>query len=205
MSLQRPFVNYYSCNFILWELSSPFLNIHWFFDKLGMTGTTPQLYNGIILIVTFFSCRLCWGTYQSFLVARDIWSGLHNKPSILEIVAPDNAFGAYNVTLPAQYAQTMQYVTDSTGVPLWLAAIYIGSNLTLNSLNFYWFIKMIDAVRKRFTSKEKETQSKKEPALATDKTDEAKGVTTGIDGSLADFNMRLRLLDGEETETPPPI
>jgi len=40
---QRPFVNYYGCTFILYELSSPFLNFHWFFDKLDMTGSLPQL------------------------------------------------------------------------------------------------------------------------------------------------------------------
>ena len=45
---QRPFVNYYAPTFILYELSSPFLNIHWFCDKLNMTGSKIQLYNGFI-------------------------------------------------------------------------------------------------------------------------------------------------------------
>lgn len=197
-------MNYYSCNFILWELSSPFLNIHWFFDKLNMTGTKAQLYNGLILISMFFSCRLVWGTYQSFLVTRDIWTGLHHKPTVLATITPHDG---QNYTLPAQYAQTMQYVDESTGVPLWLAAVYVGSNLTLNSLNFYWFVKMIDAVRKRFTSKEKETGPKKESDIKVD-TDETKAVATGAEGSAPELKMRPRrstLLDGDETETPPPI
>ncbi|PFH55466.1 hypothetical protein XA68_18265 [Ophiocordyceps unilateralis] len=42
----RPFVNYYGCVFILWELSTPFLNIHWFLDKTNRTGSRAQLYNG---------------------------------------------------------------------------------------------------------------------------------------------------------------
>ncbi|RYP73758.1 hypothetical protein DL771_003471 [Monosporascus sp. 5C6A] len=201
----RPFVNYYSCNFILWELSTPFLNVHWFFDKLGMTGSAPQLYNGIALIVTFFSCRLVWGTYQSFLVARDIWAGVHNKPTVFATVAPHDL---YNATFPSQYAQTMQFVTNSTGVPWWLAAVYIGSNLTLNSLNFYWFVKMIDAVRKRFDPSKKEAQNKKKEPLVKINADEPKGATTGADGAVTELKARPRrgtLLDGEETETPPPI
>jgi len=196
----RPFVNYYSCNFILWELSSPFLNLHWFFDKLGMTGSKAQLYNGLMLIFTFFSCRLVWGTYQSFMVARDVWTGLGGGPTTLATVTPELA---QNVAFPAQYAETMQYVTSSTHVPMWLAAVYIGSNLTLNFLNFYWFVKMIDAVRKRFDSEEPE-----KAAVAGFEADRSKGASTGADRTSAGLKTRPRrrtLLDGEETDEPPPI
>ncbi|KAK3080578.1 hypothetical protein LTS18_000118, partial [Coniosporium uncinatum] len=64
----RPFVNYYAPTFILYELSSPFLNIHWFCDKLHLTGSTIQLLNGVVLLATFFGCRLCWGTFNSLRV-----------------------------------------------------------------------------------------------------------------------------------------
>lgn len=70
----RPFCNYYGLNFILYELSTPFLNIHWFMDKLGMTGSTAQLVNGIALITTFGTSRLAWGTYQSVRMYQDIWT-----------------------------------------------------------------------------------------------------------------------------------
>ncbi|KAI0140172.1 DUF887-domain-containing protein [Hypoxylon sp. NC0597] len=192
----RPFVNYYSCNFILWELSSPFLNIHWFFDKLGMTGSRAQLYNGLMLIFTFFSCRLVWGTYQSFLVARDLWTGLHSVPTVLATLPPEET-----ATFPSQYANTMKYVSGSTSIPVWLAGIYIGANLTLNSLNFYWFFKMIDAVRKRFDPKEKEVRVK-------EKAVQDQAITTGIQLDGTELKTRLRrgtLLDGEEEDEPPPI
>lgn len=35
-------------------------------------------------------------------------------------------------------------------MPLWLAAVYLGSNLTLNGLNYYWFSRMIVTVTARF-------------------------------------------------------
>lgn len=70
---QRPFCNYYGLNFILYELSTPFLNVHWVMDKIGMTGSTAQFINGIALITSFGGSRLLWGTYQSIRMYQDIW------------------------------------------------------------------------------------------------------------------------------------
>lgn len=36
-------------------------------------------------------------------------------------------------------------------VPTWLAVMYLGSNLLLNTLNVYWFGKMVETISKRFT------------------------------------------------------
>ncbi|KAI1350174.1 TLC domain-containing protein [Xylaria sp. FL0043] len=195
----RPFLNYYSTTFILWELSSPFLNIHWFFDKLGMTGSRAQLYNGLVLIGTFFSCRLVWGTYQSVLVYRDLFAGVREGPYAL--LAEKAGISDF----PERYAETMQFANSSTGVPLWLAVIYVGSNLTLNSLNFYWFFKMIEAVRKRFDPKE----SKQEPAEKSTKIaiDGVAAVTTGANTSngITTRARRRTILDGEDPDAPPPI
>ena len=38
-----------------------------------MTGSTIQFLNGIVLLLTFFSCRLVWGTYNSIVVFADVW------------------------------------------------------------------------------------------------------------------------------------
>lgn len=35
-------------------------------------------------------------------------------------------------------------------LPLWLGSAYLASNLVLNVLNYYWFSKMIQTIRKRF-------------------------------------------------------
>lgn len=130
----RPFVNYYATTFILYELSSPFLNIHWFCDKLNLTGSKLQLYNGFLLIGSFFGARLCWGSYSSMRCFYDVYRAL---------------------TQPGGPADTstshmMRFAGDDQTVPMWLAYTYLASNLTLNSLNFYWFGKMIETVRKRF-------------------------------------------------------
>ncbi len=145
--VQRPFLNYYSPIFILYELSTPFLNIHWFFDKLNMTGSRAQLYNGIALLVTFFSCRLIWGTWQSAVVYVDMWKAVHNSPDAGYVAA--SFAHTNNATLADPNLNTMAFVTNAP-VPAWLALIYVASNLVLNTLNWFWFVKMIAAVRKRF-------------------------------------------------------
>ncbi|KAF9741590.1 hypothetical protein PMIN06_004781 [Paraphaeosphaeria minitans] len=146
----RPFVNFYAPTFILYELSSPFLNIHWFCDKLNMTGSKLQLYNGILLLVTFFGCRLCWGSYQSVRVFSDVYRAI----SAGEFVLEDPELGKLNngTTIDPSAIPTsdiMQFAGDRV-VPLWLAACYLLSNFTLNGLNWFWFGKMIETIRKRF-------------------------------------------------------
>jgi hypothetical protein len=126
---------------MLYELSTPFLNIHWFFDKLGMTGTKAQLYNGLTLLVVFFCCRLVWGAYSSFNIYRDVWNALHldvhRKRSNNEEIM---RFGGEEL------------------LPMWLVVLYMGGHVTLQVLNVYWFEKMISAVKKRFAKVEEKKE-----------------------------------------------
>ncbi|KAK4240708.1 TLC domain-containing protein [Achaetomium macrosporum] len=142
----RPYLNFYSPTFILYELSTPFLNIHWFFDKLNLTGSKPQLYNGIALLVTFFLCRLIWGTWQSAVVYVDMWHAVGRTPSA------DYLAKAFSdpPTAADLDRDPMFFARNAGTVPVWLSAVYLLANLVLNTLNWYWFFKMIKAVRKRF-------------------------------------------------------
>ena len=81
---QRPFCNYYGVNLVLYELSTPFLQLHWYMDKLGMTGSTAQWVNGIALVTTFGASRLLWGTYQTFNLFKDMWEA-YNTPGGLPV------------------------------------------------------------------------------------------------------------------------
>src|ERR1700677_2196582 len=69
----RPFALYYGLNILLFELSTPFVNVHWGCDKVDLTGSPTQWYNGTVLIVTFFSCRVVWGSYLTINFFIDIW------------------------------------------------------------------------------------------------------------------------------------
>lgn len=146
-------MNYYGPVFILYELSSPLLNFHWYFDKLHMTGSRAQLYNGLALLATFFGCRLVWGPYQTMRVFFDVWKALRtgSVPSSLSgDYKPDPAVNATILPSTDATAEAMRFAGPQL-VPLWLALTYLAANIVLTSLNLWWFTKMIDAVRKRFT------------------------------------------------------
>lgn len=56
----------------------------------------------------------------------------------------------------------MTKYADDYMVPMWLAVVYLGCNIVLNTLNFYWFGKMIETIKKRFTEVKGEDGSKAE-------------------------------------------
>jgi TLC domain len=163
-----PFLNFYGPVFILYELSSPFLNVHWFCDKLGLTGSKLQWYNGVILLATFFGCRLVWGTYQSLRVYQDVWAAMHldtSTPGHLDVgsvmhnitnsipifSARDGQMCLGEQSCVAAQAEVMKFAGPGTdAIPLWLAIGYLSCNLLLNSLNFYWFGRMVETVSARF-------------------------------------------------------
>lgn len=177
--LQRPFLNYYASVFILYELSTPFLNIHWFFDKVGMTGSKAQLYNGIVLLATFFSARLIWGVGQSAIVWYDMYRAIFVGPNVefMSFTPADEKL--------AGTEDIMMYAKEAGPLPIWLAAIYLLSNITLNTLNVIWFGRMIKAVRKRFEPGA--NKLKDEPKKV-----KGSGITTGNDikGKTSDLKQR---------------
>lgn len=185
--LQRPFLNYYASVFILYELSTPFLNIHWFCDKLGKTGSKLQLYNGIVLLVTFFSARLIWGVGQSALVWYDMYRALFSAPNteFMSVTPADEKL--------AGSEDIMDYAKEAGPLPVWLVAIYLASNIILSILNFVWFGKMIKAVRKRFEpSKEEPEQNKKLPV--------GSGTAANITDKLNEVRRRNHIPDAQVTD-----
>ena len=132
--MQRPFANYYGINFVLYELSTPFLNIHWFLDKSGLSGTKLQLVNGLLLIVCFFSCRILWGWYQSVNLYLDVWS----------------IWGIDCSTKVHLEEQDMERYCRKVDVGLTL--LFLTANTTLSCLNLYWFCLMVRAIQTRFRS-----------------------------------------------------
>lgn len=73
----RPFMMRYIPHFLLFELSTPFLNVNWFASHLP-EGTIPfsvQKINGVFLLSTFFFSRIVWGFYQAGSVVNDLFLG----------------------------------------------------------------------------------------------------------------------------------
>lgn len=68
----------------------------------------------------------------------------------------------------------MSFVKEAVPVPTWLPGIYVVSNLTLNTLNWFWFVKMISAVKKRF-------EPAKEKLVVEEKVIKDGSLVTGIE------------------------
>ncbi|KAJ2009910.1 hypothetical protein GGI04_000009 [Coemansia thaxteri] len=68
----KPSLQYYGASFIMFEVSTIFLNNSWWMDKLGMTGSRLQLYNAIALLSTYFVVRLVFGPYMSYRLFEDL-------------------------------------------------------------------------------------------------------------------------------------
>lgn len=72
----RPYILYYAPHFLMFELSTPFLNVHWYATHLP-AGTFPSWVvpvNGFFLMSTFFGARIAWGFYQAFYFALEVFS-----------------------------------------------------------------------------------------------------------------------------------
>ncbi|KAE8153261.1 TLC domain-containing protein [Aspergillus avenaceus] len=200
----RPFLNFYSPTFILYELSSPFLNIHWFLDKLNKTGSNLQWYNGMLLLFVFFSCRLVWGTWQSLLVYKDMWLALQQtwSASSSQVNINSAVFGSRNQIIQACADELCARANGEVGsysgftaggVPTWLVGTYVLANVVLNSLNYYWFSKMIETVLKRFRGPKDNLKEK-----GGEGEGEGKGVKGGKAGSGEDL-VEKAVLDAAAT------
>lgn len=61
--------------FLIFELSTPFVNINWFAQRLP-AGTIPEwivVVNGLLLLAAFFLIRIVWGFYSVGLLAIDMF------------------------------------------------------------------------------------------------------------------------------------
>ncbi|PIA14426.1 DUF887-domain-containing protein [Coemansia reversa NRRL 1564] len=68
----RPSLQYYGASFIMFEASTIFLNINWWLDKLGMTGSRLQLYNASALLSLYLIVRILFGTFMSYSMFKDL-------------------------------------------------------------------------------------------------------------------------------------
>ncbi|PKI83193.1 hypothetical protein MVES_002932 [Malassezia vespertilionis] len=62
----RPLLMVYGAVFVIWEASTPFLNIHWFLDKMGKTGTKAQFVNSLFLLASYMASRMVLGAVCAY-------------------------------------------------------------------------------------------------------------------------------------------
>ncbi|GEQ68772.1 hypothetical protein JCM33374_g2441 [Metschnikowia sp. JCM 33374] len=72
----RPYAMPWTPAFLIFELSTPFVNINWFASRLpaGTISDRVIAINGILLIVVFFLVRIVWGFYAVSIAAYDMYA-----------------------------------------------------------------------------------------------------------------------------------
>jgi hypothetical protein len=65
------FGHFYNAVFIMWELSTPFLNMRWFLKDLY---NKDNIIIDLLFVFTFFTSRIVWGTFFSCLLLSDIYN-----------------------------------------------------------------------------------------------------------------------------------
>jgi hypothetical protein len=200
-------VNYYASSFILYELSSPFLNIHWFCDKMDMTGGIVQLVNGVFLLVTFFGARLAYGSYMSVYIMSDIYRAVqlsreapHTPPLLFSPFAM-NATTLFES--PTAALQVVRFQPKTPHVPAALWGMFVVSNLVSHALNWHWYGKMISAIRKRFDPPfgTRAAEKKEEKITVERGVDEQGRKTVEVDSVELRRRAPIRL---DSSEIPPP-
>ncbi|WFD25248.1 hypothetical protein MNAN1_000215 [Malassezia nana] len=82
----KPLLMFDGLSVLIWELSTPFLNIHWALDKLGRTGSRLQFINAVCLVITYIGVRLLLGVYASYRLIELLWaSGSTAKPVAISL------------------------------------------------------------------------------------------------------------------------
>lgn len=85
---------------------------------------------------------------------------------------------------------------EGVPVPMWLAAVYLGSNVVLNCLNYYWFGRMIEAVRKRFVGGKKGVEGGKGDGMKMGEKGGEVVVVEGTEIKVEDIDIDLPALTG---------
>eukprot|EP00455_Lapot_gusevi_P041061 TRINITY_DN4721_c0_g2_i3.p1 TRINITY_DN4721_c0_g2~~TRINITY_DN4721_c0_g2_i3.p1 ORF type:complete len:290 (-),score=42.28 TRINITY_DN4721_c0_g2_i3:83-865(-) len=71
----------YLCGFLLWELSTPLLNLRWFLLKFGDPNSKLVKHISILFAVTFFLARIVFGTWLTFHLWVDMFP-LYSRPDV---------------------------------------------------------------------------------------------------------------------------
>lgn len=84
----RPFLAGFGPCFLLWELSTPLLNAHWFMDKLELSTEYPTLFliNAIGFMGTFFLARIVYGGYNSVQFFTTMYRERERIPWYLHLI-----------------------------------------------------------------------------------------------------------------------
>lgn len=82
LSCYCPFMMYPTSRFLLFEVSTLFVDMHWFLEKLGYGGGKLILLNDVLGLLAYLFVRLFFGSYLTCKFILDLWAMRHAIPII---------------------------------------------------------------------------------------------------------------------------
>jgi hypothetical protein len=139
---------------------------------------------------------LVYGSYASFQVNYDMYKAVQLSKTIGN--APPLALSPFAIKATTEMPfdasfEVIKYAAKTSHIPTWLWASYAISNTVLNGLNWFWFAKMIDTIRKRF-----------DPPIGTrkkEKVESDSSIARGVD----DQGRKTIEVDGVEVRKRPVV
>lgn len=117
---------------LLFEVTNIFLNVHRYTVILGMDGSRIQIINGALLVITFFSIRIIYGLYSTSWLLWDIYSAVTIREQTIH-----------------SERKKLSQLEFSPRLPVWIIIMHIAAQVTLHSLNFVWFTKIVQLFLRR--------------------------------------------------------
>jgi len=77
---------YPTARFLLFEVSTIFVDMHWFLEKCGYVGRWPMIINDTMGLLAYLAIRLIMGTYFTALFVKDVWTLWHRIPHLLSFI-----------------------------------------------------------------------------------------------------------------------
>ncbi|CAD7695019.1 unnamed protein product [Ostreobium quekettii] len=112
------FNHFYGAAFLMWEVSTPFVHLRWFLHKMDLGSTRIYFYNGLLMIISFFSCRCIWGLWVSY----DFWA-----KTASELVSPS----------PGGFPAIWTYIYRLANVALCVLNFYWFSKMVAKAAAFF--------------------------------------------------------------------
>lgn len=88
----RPMCQTWIGKFLIFEISTPFVNINWYISQLSRGSNISvvpmwfNMLNGILLIITFFTVRIVWGLIAITLLIQQMWKIRDLLPKYISVL-----------------------------------------------------------------------------------------------------------------------
>ena len=79
----RPYLQFYASVFLIFELSTPFLHLVWFCERIGLKDHPIRAVFAVLLALCFFCSRIVFGLYQSYKFFKDTFALADEIPPFL--------------------------------------------------------------------------------------------------------------------------